>query len=289
LATRAKEHVSAFQEPRGKPSPIALFEREKYSAASATRGAIFFFWGHQILLILTLLFQPTSPAHISRWQGWSQPPSEFVRYAFIAFTAGVVFLWNLGSDPGRIHSSIDSSASPVNPDGVPLRWCKDCEVWQPIRTKHCDKCGFCVRKYDHHCFWIGTCCGEHNHGRFFVLLIAINTYVIYAAHLMLDSIFLGSLFRTPSHEAITSFFETHWAPLLWIALAVLFEIFAGILLVYHAYLLATNQTTWETSSAARITYLQHIKREAPFSRGLPWNVRYIIMGPREMDWVFAKN
>jgi hypothetical protein len=31
----------------------------------------------------------------------------------------------------------------------------------------------CIRKMDHHCFWIGTCVGERNHGRF-LLRVALT-------------------------------------------------------------------------------------------------------------------
>jgi len=39
-------------------------------------------------------------------------------------------------------------------------YCNKCDVWQPYRTKHCNLCEACVSKFDHHCFWIGTCVGE---------------------------------------------------------------------------------------------------------------------------------
>jgi len=39
-------------------------------------------------------------------------------------------------------------------------YCKKCDVWQPYRTKHCNLCEGCVSKFDHHCFWIGSCVGE---------------------------------------------------------------------------------------------------------------------------------
>lgn len=37
----------------------------------------------------------------------------------------------------------------------PKHFCKICNIEQEYRTRHCHKCGKCVYKYDHHCFWIG--------------------------------------------------------------------------------------------------------------------------------------
>lgn len=36
-----------------------------------------------------------------------------------------------------------------------LRFCHRCNVYQPLRAKHCNFCVRCVRTYDHHCYWIG--------------------------------------------------------------------------------------------------------------------------------------
>ncbi|KAG7273773.1 hypothetical protein CRUP_003273, partial [Coryphaenoides rupestris] len=44
---------------------------------------------------------------------------------------------------------------------------------QPMRSKHCQTCQHCVRRYDHHCPWIENCVGERNH-RWFVLYLAVQ-------------------------------------------------------------------------------------------------------------------
>lgn len=48
---------------------------------------------------------------------------------------------------------------------------------QPMRSKHCQTCQHCVRRYDHHCPWIENCVGERNH-RWFVLYLAIQLIVL---------------------------------------------------------------------------------------------------------------
>ena len=49
------------------------------------------------------------------------------------------------------------------------RGCKKCGIASiPFRAKHCNSCNRCVRKFDHHCFWIGGCVGELNHGKFWL-------------------------------------------------------------------------------------------------------------------------
>ena len=52
------------------------------------------------------------------------------------------------------------------------RGCEICNIAElPYRAKHCHDCRRCVRKYDHHCFWVGGCVGELNHGKFLAFVV----------------------------------------------------------------------------------------------------------------------
>ncbi|XP_078018512.1 palmitoyltransferase ZDHHC12-B isoform X3 [Epinephelus lanceolatus] len=58
------------------------------------------------------------------------------------------------------------------------RRCGHCLLQQqPMRSKHCQTCQHCVRRYDHHCPWIENCVGERNH-RWFVLYLAVQLLVL---------------------------------------------------------------------------------------------------------------
>lgn len=49
---------------------------------------------------------------------------------------------------------------------------------QPLRARHCEECGRCVSKYDHHCPWLETCVGERNH-KFFWLFTGCKAVLIW--------------------------------------------------------------------------------------------------------------
>lgn len=51
-----------------------------------------------------------------------------------------------------------------------------------MRAKHCHDCGHCVRRFDHHCAWIGNCVGERNHRLFFSYLTAQLALLVWAAY-----------------------------------------------------------------------------------------------------------
>eukprot|EP01084_Bolivina_argentea_P070465 128093_1 len=50
--------------------------------------------------------------------------------------------------------------------------CKTCLVKKELRTKHCEICKGCVRRFDHHCPFIGNCVGHGNH-RFFIYFLGL--------------------------------------------------------------------------------------------------------------------
>jgi len=55
-------------------------------------------------------------------------------------------------------------------DGAP-RWCPSCALWKEPRTKHCRICKRCVRRFDHHCPWMGNCIGQRNLRWFYFFLL----------------------------------------------------------------------------------------------------------------------
>lgn len=50
------------------------------------------------------------------------------------------------------------------------RTCAQCEILAPPRSWHCNTCGTCILKRDHHCVFTGYCIGHHNHRYFYMFV-----------------------------------------------------------------------------------------------------------------------
>lgn len=162
-------------------------------------------------------------------------------------------------------------ASPMDEEtgdasAVNLRWCKQCSLLQPIRTKHCHDCGCCVRTHDHHCPWIGSCVGERNRCFFlaFLLLQASELAIFFREGV------LGISILEPSVVLLVA--------LLFIAM---FFLMVACLCLFHIFLALANLTTWEHSSWNRITYLKdwQSSRGSPFGKSMAWNLSVYCCGP----------
>lgn len=67
---------------------------------------------------------------------------------------------------------------------LPERHCGRCQLVQPVRSKHCSTCRGCVRRFDHHCPFLGTCIGQANHRRFVLFLGIHAVMAAYALRLL---------------------------------------------------------------------------------------------------------
>lgn len=271
-------HTSSFsRESRPRLSRVALRQGETEAAESAAQGAIFFALAAQGALLWLLTRWPASCAQ------------NYFKLGGLAILFHFCYFLVYRSDPGLLTATGEKPPSviqaPRNADGVPLRWCDICELWQPLRAKHCDKCSRCVRKYDHHCFWVACCVGERNHIRFMLMLCSAVPYLGYATWC--------AFCRTQLHRSWsldqTLLYNVLPFGLTLTGTAMLF--FVLVLVGMHGYFLATNQTSWDTgSSRGRITFLYYAMNSRPFDRGVirnVWEACRIGQPTEDMEWRFV--
>eukprot|EP00917_Polyrhabdina_sp_WS-2016_P002597 GHVP01005608.1.p1 GENE.GHVP01005608.1~~GHVP01005608.1.p1 ORF type:complete len:421 (+),score=52.10 GHVP01005608.1:31-1263(+) len=177
--------------------------------------------------------------------------------------------------------------------GIPLRFCVICDIYQPLRTKHCYDCNVCVLTHDHHCPWIGTCVAAKNRGFFLLYLIAEFFELLGAIYLS----YVAFTYQIDELQAVSkaSFGRQRLPkeiPLssqqIFVFLSLVFSIvslvplFLMVIILgcFHIKLASTNMTTWETASWDRITYLEGLPDGAssPFSFGCFGNCLVFFLG-----------
>ncbi|KAG5534511.1 hypothetical protein RHGRI_022586 [Rhododendron griersonianum] len=133
------------------------------------------------------------------------------------------------------------------------------EMYPPGSSVRSYTCTYCnVVQFDHHCLWLGTCIGQANHCRFWWYIceetaVCLWTCMLYITYLKIN------------------ISKAWWIDVIMIALLVTLSIsliFLVLLLLFHSYLVLTNQTTYELVRRRRISYLRGIpERVYPFSKG----------------------
>ena len=160
--------------------------------------------------------------------------------------------------------------------GEGRRWCAECQVFQPVRAKHCKACGRCVERFDHHCLWLGSCVGRRNHRRFFWLLVAEV-----ALHFWFIRILVSGVLQADEPTKYT--YSLNGVTYMLVFFSGLMVVFLVPLLVLHTYLAATGQTTWEWGARAKITYLSALPAGYnPFDQGGRGNLEHFCL-PRDFS------
>ena len=179
---------------------------------------------------------------------------------------------NLDSETSHMLSSTSDSARNIR-----LRRCGFCEIMQPLRTKHCTECQHCVRRYDHHCPWIGSCVGERNHKFFLAFLFSetlLVTWTVYVA--------INAFQHTRKWK---EWFQINWMFLALTIFLILSLIVVGLLWLCHSYMMFTAQTTWEFMSRPRISYLKKFPEDYnPFHQGYIWNMLSFLCYFKITNW-----
>jgi len=119
--------------------------------------------------------------------------------------------------------------------GERRRFCKKCRVPKPARTHHCSVCNRCVMKMDHHCPWVNNCVGFYNYRYFLLFLIYLAAGCAFVAVSCFKPVFSGGRLHQP-HDTFLLFVFV-------LSLSVLFAL--SLFVFWHAYLVASNQTTIE--------------------------------------------
>jgi len=198
----------------------------------------------------------------------------------------LIFLFHTHfTEPGYLPSPQAKDCKWIDslPDGQ--KYCVTCRLWRPARAKHCRYCKACVRGSDHHCTWVGACIGERNRRSFFIFLICVTTLVVYILTCSLYVLYEETV-KNPSPKKgnsggfINAIQNNAIIPFI-IAIAMFFTLTVGNLLLFHIYLLVTNQTTKEFN---RGTYKNDFN---PWNQGCMNNCSSILCQPVPKSHIFA--
>jgi len=83
----------------------------------------------------------------------------------------VSYVMAMRKDPGVLKQAEDVEFMEILKIFDPSEVCAECKVIRTARSRHCNVCGVCVERMDHHCAWLNNCVGVKNHNDylFFVM------------------------------------------------------------------------------------------------------------------------
>ncbi|KAG2430389.1 hypothetical protein HYH02_013751 [Chlamydomonas schloesseri] len=169
----------------------------------------------------------------------------------------------------------------VNNQRVVIRYNDTCHFYQPPRAHHCSVNDNCIERFDHHCPWVGTTIGLRNYRTFLLFVYTSAVLCLYVFGVCVAMLFV-------KHDQLVGEAADAGQPTdgLWgkaigqcipalvlMGYTFLFFWFVGGLSVFHAYLVGTNQTTYENFR------YNHDSRPNPYDRGVLLNCAEVWCSP----------
>lgn len=133
----------------------------------------------------------------------------------------------------------------VNGHRVVVRYNETCHFYQPPRAHHCSVNDNCIKKFDHHCPWVGTTIGLRNYRFFLSFIFTASLLCVYVCATAVMAIKLEYDNLESDNRDLKEAFEAAPAAIVVSGYAALFFLFVGGLSFFHMYLVSTNQTTYE--------------------------------------------
>jgi len=217
----------------------------------------------------------------------------FILCAFAITTFLITALMDPGIIPrdNRMKTQLDKNpfsrvatkAVNIKGNSTKLKFCDTCSIFRPPRSTHCSVCNNCVRRFDHHCPWIGNCIGERNYNYFLWFVMSVSLLTVYATVVCIVEVIVLSV--QSDYSGFLAFLDAlSRAPVNLIIAFFTFIVFGFVtsLACFHWYLIWKNQTTNETLKGIYKT-----KESSPFWVGcLPYclNVFFPSTSPSAFDF-----
>ena len=101
---------------------------------------------------------------------------------------------------GNIYTTDKSASVTTITFASSINKCKYCKELKVLRSHHCQVCGICVFKMDHHCPWINNCVGHYNHRYFVLFLTWLMLGCLYVSIFSVPLLFMSSTRLKKSNE-----------------------------------------------------------------------------------------